>query len=170
MNESLLRAAVEFWIPTRHVFHFNGVDLCPTLEDIGAIIGKPNVNSLILPTTNEDFSIMAQQLLGISLSTAQKWCMFNKLNIRKVFMYFSQRNVLMARAQRSHYLNAFCLCLFLRYFLVHDTPCVDQRMLWVIINLERGSIVGMILAETLNGLDIVHRGEVTFFVGSPLLL
>ena len=96
--------------------------------------------------------------------------MLNKLNIYMVFTYFSQQNVPLIGIQHSHYLNAFCLCLFLRYFLVHDTPCVDQRMLWVIINLERGSIVGMILAETLNGLDIVHRGEVTFFVGSPLLL
>ena len=28
----------------------------------------------------------------------------------------------------------------------------------------------IILAKTLNGLDVVHREEATFFVGSPLLL
>jgi len=39
----------------------------------------------------------------------------------------------------------------------------------MVINLERGSLVGMILAKTLNGLDAIHRGEATFFVGSPLL-
>ena len=53
---------------------------------------------------------------------------------------------------------------------MHEKPCVDKKMLLVIINLEVGSFVGMILAETLNGLDIVDKGEVTFFVRSPLLL
>ena len=43
-------------------------------------------------------------------------------------------------------------------------------MLLVVNNLERGSLVGMILAETLNGLDAVYKGEATFFVGSPLFL
>ena len=58
----------------------------------------------------------------------------------------------------------------LRYFLVHKTPRVDQRMLSVVINLERGSPVGMVVAETLNGLDAFYRWEATFFAGSPLLL
>jgi len=54
--------------------------------------------------------------------------------------------------------------------LVHEIPRVNQRMLSVIINLEKGSPVGMILAETLNSLDVVHKGEATFFAGSPVLL
>ena len=36
------------------------------------------------------------------------------------------------------------------------------------LNLKRGSLVGMILAKTLNDCDAVHRGEATFFVRSPL--
>ena len=71
---------------------------------------------------------------------AQKWCMLNKLNIHKVFTYFSQWNVSMAEAQRSYYLNAFCLWLLARNFLVNETPRVDQRMLSMIINLDRGSL------------------------------
>ena len=47
---------------------------------------------------------------------------------------------------------------------------MDRRMLSVIINLERGSPLVLILDETLNGLDHVHRGEATFFARSPLLL
>ena len=96
--------------------------------------------------------------------------MLNKLNICMVFTYFSHQNVHMAGAQRSHYLNAFYLFLLMRYFLVHETPCVDQRMLSVIIDLERGSLVGMILAKTLNNFDVVYSGEVTLFTGSPLLI
>ena len=52
---------------------------------------------------------------------------------------------------------------------MHETPCVDQRMLLVVKNLEKGT-VGIILAETLNGLDAVCKGEATFFIGSPFLL
>ena len=96
--------------------------------------------------------------------------MLNKLNILMVFMYFSQRNVPLVGVQHSHCLNALCLYFLARYFLIHKTPRVDQRMLLVVNNLERGSLVGMILAETLNGLDSVYRGEATFFVGSPLFL
>jgi len=55
--------------------------------------------------------------------------MLNKLNVHMVLMYISQSNVPLAGVQRSQYLNAFCLCLPMRYFLVHETPRVQQRML-----------------------------------------
>jgi len=89
VDEPLLHAAAEFWIPTRHDFKFNGMELCPTLDEFSAIMGEPNVNSLILPTIDKDFPIMAQQLLCISLAMARRWCMLNKLNICVVFTYFS---------------------------------------------------------------------------------
>ena len=43
-------------------------------------------------------------------------------------------------------------------------------MCLVVNNLDKGSHVGMILAETLNGLDAIHREEANFFARSPLLL
>ena len=58
--DELLHAAAEFWIPTRHVFQFNGMELCPTLEEFSAIMGEPDVSTLVLPTTNEDIPVMAQ--------------------------------------------------------------------------------------------------------------
>ena len=70
VDEPLLRVAAEFWIPTRHVFQFNGVELCPTLNEFSAIMGEPDISTLILPTTDEDFSNMAQQLFGIPLAMA----------------------------------------------------------------------------------------------------
>ena len=53
---------------------------------------------------------------------------------------------------------------------MHETPRLDQMMLLVVKNLEKGSSVGIIMAETLNGLDVVQRREATFFIGIPLLL
>ena len=40
----------------------------------------------------------------------------------------------------------------------------------VAYELWKVNLVGLILAETLNGLDAFQRKEVSFFVGSPLLL
>ena len=68
VNKPLLRVVTEFWIPTQHVFQFNGVEMCPILEEFSAIMGKPDVCTLILRTTNEDFFDMAYQLLGIPLA------------------------------------------------------------------------------------------------------
>ena len=36
--------------------------------------------------------------------------------------------------------------------------------------LKRCNLVGLILVETLNGLDAFQRKEASFFVGSPFLL
>ena len=32
VDEPLLRVAAKFWIPTWHVFHFNGVEICTLLK------------------------------------------------------------------------------------------------------------------------------------------
>ena len=105
------------------------MELCPTLEEFGAIMGEPDLGSIILPTLEEDLSDLACQLLGVPLSMAKRWCPLNKLNVHMVFKYFSQQDVPLAGVKSFQYLNAFCLCILMRYFLVHETPCVDPRIL-----------------------------------------
>ena len=58
VNEHFHCAAIEFWIPTWNILHFNGVELCPILEEFGAIMGEPDLGSIITPTF-EDLSDMA---------------------------------------------------------------------------------------------------------------
>ena len=43
-------------------------------------------------------------------------------------------------------------------------------MCMVAYELKRGNPVGLILAETLNGLDALQRKKASFFAESPLLL
>ena len=100
-------------------------------------MSEPNVSTLILPTTGEDIVDLAYDLLRTSLSVAQQWCMFNKFNIRMVFMYFSRKTIPLARASHAHYLNALCLCLLARYFLVYEITRIDRRMCLVVKNLTR---------------------------------
>jgi len=86
------------------------------------------------------------------------------------FQELSKKNVPLARMKRSYHLNAFCLCILARFFLVHETPRVDPGILNVVKHRGSGSQIAIILVETLNGLDVVHREEATFFLRSPLLL
>lgn len=96
--------------------------------------------------------------------------MFDKLNIHSIFAYFSRLTIPMVGRSRSYYLNAFCLCILVRHFLVHETVRIDRRMCLVVSDLRVGSPMDMILAETCNGLDAIHKKEANFFAGSPLLL
>ena len=115
MDKPLLRAATNFWISSQHVFHFNTKEICPTLEEFSAIMGKPETSTLILRTTSEDFANLAHNLLEISLVVAQQWCTLDHLNIHMVFAYFSRLVIPVTSKRRSYYLNAFCLWLLARY-------------------------------------------------------
>lgn len=114
MEEPLLRAVANFWIPIRHVFHFNIMEISPTLEEFSAIIGEPKVSTLIFPTIGEHLFSFVQALLGVSLDTAWHWCMFDKLNIRSIFAYFSWLTVPVTSRPCYNYLNAFYLCILVR--------------------------------------------------------
>ena len=140
------------------------------LEEYNAIMGELIVNTLILPTIGKDLIALVQALLGVSLDMVQHWCVFNKLNICLVFAYFSWLIVPVASRTHSYYLNAFYLCLLMRYFLMHETIRIDRRMCWVVSDLRRGNPIGVVLAETLNRLDVVHRKEANIFAGCSLFL
>ena len=55
-----LHAAVKFWDPEDHVFQFNTVELCPTIEEFSAIFGyDPSKKSIAVsydPRHKESFS------------------------------------------------------------------------------------------------------------------
>ena len=68
VDEPFLRIVANFWIPAQHVFHFNGVEVCPTLKEFNAIMGE--VSTLIFLTIGGDLLDLVQALLGVSLNTA----------------------------------------------------------------------------------------------------
>ena len=132
VDEPLLCAAANFWIPPRHVFNFKGIEICPTLEEFSTIIGELEVNTLVFPTMRRDLPTLIQTLLGVSLDTTKHWCVFGKLNVHLIFAYFSRLTVLITSRTHSYNLNAFCLCILARYFLVHGTNCVGHKMCLVV--------------------------------------
>ena len=54
VDEPLLHAATNYWVPFLNVFHFNGIELCPIIEEFAAILGEPEIDDLIFPTMVED--------------------------------------------------------------------------------------------------------------------
>ncbi|KAL0001463.1 hypothetical protein SO802_015244 [Lithocarpus litseifolius] len=62
----------------------------PTLEEFGAIMGEPELGSIILPTLKEDLFDMAHQLFGVPLTMAKRWCTFDKVECLHGFKYFPQ--------------------------------------------------------------------------------
>ena len=125
VDEPLLRAGANYWVPSWHVFHFNGIELCPTIEEFATIIGELEIDDLIFPTMGEDLPSLLQVVLGIPSTTANRWCVFGKLNIKLVFKYFSDSTLLKGVRPRSYFLCAFCLCAIARYFLVQNSHYVD---------------------------------------------
>ena len=59
-------------VPTPYVFHFNGVELCPTIEEFGSIMGKLEIDDLIFPIMGGDLPTLLQVVLGVPLTMENK--------------------------------------------------------------------------------------------------
>ena len=70
--DELLHTTANYQVPTLHVFHFNGVELCPTIEEFGAIMGEPEIDNLIFPTMGGDLPTLLQVVLGVPLTMENK--------------------------------------------------------------------------------------------------
>ena len=108
------------------------MELCPTLEVFGVIMGEYYFSAIILATLEEDLSDLAHQLLGIHLSIQEMVQVQQVKCLHGIFKYFSKKDIPLAGVGRSYHFNAFCLCILARFFLVHETPCVDLGILHVV--------------------------------------
>ena len=134
VDEPLLHATANYWVPSQHVFRFNGIELCPIIKEFAVIMGESEINDLIFSTMSEDLCSLLRVMLGVPKTTANRWCVFGKLNLRLVFNYFSGSGLLKGEKPRSYYLCAFCLCALARYFLVQKSYCVDFGCAWWLIS------------------------------------
>ena len=109
-DEPLLRVIANYWVPTLHVFHFNGEELCPTIEEFGAIMGELEIDDLMFPTMGANLPSQ-QVMLGVPFAKENRWCVFGKLNHSLVFAHFFGLSLLVDERPRSYILRAFCLLL-----------------------------------------------------------
>ena len=54
VDKPLLCVAANYWVPSWLVFHFNGIELCPTIKEFAAIMGESKIDDLIFPTIGGD--------------------------------------------------------------------------------------------------------------------
>ena len=54
VDEPLLRAAASYLVPSWHVFHFNEIELCPTIEKFAVMMGELEIDDLIFSTMGGD--------------------------------------------------------------------------------------------------------------------
>ena len=106
VDEPLLRATANYWVLTRHVFRFNGKELCPNIEEFGAIMGEPKIDNLIFPTMAGDLPSLLQVVLCVPLAMANRWCVFGKLNLSLVFAHFSNLAIPVDERPRSYFLHS----------------------------------------------------------------
>lgn len=170
INHSFLREAVEFWDPVRHVFRFNRNELCPTMEEFGAILGRPDFKRVLVPAMTV---IKAEDLIpsfGISLRLARLWLSNSRIILESVISHFAALPFWTSTVQIDCYLNAVCVVLVASFLFVGPRGLADASILPVTLKLKECNLCMLILADTPNGLDKFVREEAFFLGGSPLLL
>ena len=91
VDEPLFCAATNYWVPSQYIFHFNGIELCSTIEEFGTIMGEPEIDDLIFPTIGGDLppccklrwaSLPPQQIGGMSLANLTLGWFLSTFSIR----------------------------------------------------------------------------------------
>uniref|UniRef100_A0A7N2MMY2 Aminotransferase-like plant mobile domain-containing protein n=1 Tax=Quercus lobata TaxID=97700 RepID=A0A7N2MMY2_QUELO len=166
VEESMLRVAAKFWDHKKHVFRFNWSEMCPTVEEFGAIMGNKNMESVLFSAYHFDpIKILCNYLdyplkdmnevidKDLSFDLELLIDLYWRDNCPSDTRFWSMRVMILAA-----------------FFFVSDLEKVDSMLCGVAVEGKDKNLAPMILAETLMGLDKVAKGETQDFTGSPLLL
>ena len=124
VDESLLHAAINYWVPTRHVFCFNGVELYPTIEEFHAIMGELEINNLFFPTMCGDLPSLLQVVLGIPPAMANRWCILASSTLSWFLHTFPGRPFSWVRGHIHTFFVPFA------YVLLHGTSWSKGDIVW----------------------------------------
>lgn len=166
INEGFLSTVIKYWDPFRHVFRFNNIEICPTMEEFSAILNYPISHDPLFPSQAMLLSSNLALALSISVEQARSWCIGSTINLEPLVQHFSTALPLLDNCA----FKALCLCLLAGYLLISDLHSVDLALLHVVQHISSHNPCMIILAETLNGLDDAVRTGTSLLRGSPLLL
>ena len=167
-----LRAAVKLWDPEDHVFWFNTIELCPTIEEFSAILaydpGKKSVAVSCDPRHKESLS----DALSLPTSITNIMIEGHMVNLNAIISQLNEKHTygVTVNMQKNFGLS---LCFVGELLLCSKRHSfMDARAINVVSQIKDGdNPVYLILAETLLGLDAVfHGGETQNFLRSPLTL
>uniref|UniRef100_A0A2N9GUC3 Aminotransferase-like plant mobile domain-containing protein n=1 Tax=Fagus sylvatica TaxID=28930 RepID=A0A2N9GUC3_FAGSY len=163
LNLPLLQTASDFWDHTRHVFSFNRCELCPIMEEFGAIMGISNFNQMLLPPKHADPILLLDEVLIMPYKPGSSWSMNDGFDLHALVDHFFEV------VDEECYPEALAIVVLAGFFLTGDFE-TDAVALDAISCMDKKNPVLMILGETLNGLDELKESMCLYFKGSPLLL
>jgi hypothetical protein len=163
LNLPLLRAASNFWDHTRHVFLFNRCELCPMMEEFGAIMGLSNFNHILLPPKHADIVPLLDEVLSIPYRLGSSWSKNDGFDLHALIDHFSKV------VDEECYPEALVVAVLVSFFLTGDFSEVDVVVLDAVSRMDKENPIPMILGETLNGLDELKESMCPYYEGSPLL-
>ncbi|GMY09301.1 hypothetical protein FCV25MIE_34128 [Fagus crenata] len=167
----LLRASFNFWDPEDHVFRFHLDEICPTIEEFSAILDIDQHLPFAVPVLKRSYHETLCEVLGLPLPIVMKMLESRGLNLR-LLLEEAQTKVPNSVLESHQKLSALAMA-FIGEFLLSSPhfEFADVRISTFIPQLLQGkSIVPIVLAKTLNGLDAVVRGETSILLRSPLVL
>ncbi|KAI8559792.1 hypothetical protein RHMOL_Rhmol04G0202100 [Rhododendron molle] len=168
VNFAFLRAATSLWDPAFHVFRFRREEFCPTIEEFAAIMGHSDREGLVIP--NPLFNLLRDRL-QVQKHDARFFMVNGRLETLQLVQRFGTAEAHRQIPQQKAYFHALCICL-LHYYLLGPCSGHADSMLLDFAQ-QMGNYVGfagLVLAETLIGLDMVKGNPTAQFSGNPLLL
>ena len=171
MDWDLFHASLKFWDPEDHVFRFNMDEICPTIEDFSAILGIDSNLPTVIPTLQNSYTSSIVKLFNLPIPIILRMLFGEGINLLSLFEEFAYQTP--TSVQESHRKNSALALTYVGEFLLVNqrSGFADVRISTLIPQLLGGkSLVPIVIAESMNGLDAVYRDETDIFRGSPLLL
>ncbi|GMP99554.1 hypothetical protein CsSME_00046987 [Camellia sinensis var. sinensis] len=145
-------------------------EICPTIEEFQALM-ESRRDEEIIPQPHFGHIQALGRMCGLTLYEARSLVHNGELDIPSLIHRFSDvgdRGDLLWRGFQQHTL---CLFMLAHFLLSPSFGRSSIRLVEVVQGLKEGkSCIGLVLANTLMGLDAFHRREITKFIGSPLFL
>ena len=171
---SLLKAAIQCWNPTTHVFRFGSAELCPTIEEFRACLISPPKGMMFRPSPKKDYKQEIRNFFGWNEEEVSMFVQGQRLKLRPMIEAYARPEPEddEAKARRR---RVYLYCIIARTLLQSQEGTGSPIIIDLIRHAEgKRDIVPTILAETLRGLDLAAnlkgRCRLEKFNGSLYLL
>lgn len=168
LEPNLLWAAVHSWQSDVHLFNFQGREVVPLPEELGAIAGVPSIDIPCIPNVSEFFYNSFGTYLG--LGPYEIGLVVNGLNVDLLALL----NCLAPDTpeRKLYRRRTIFFCLFAHYlFRREDTSSCHASIITIVDQCERGrDPMPMVLGELLISLDRARAESGIPFVSCPELL
>ncbi|KAI8538416.1 hypothetical protein RHMOL_Rhmol09G0101400 [Rhododendron molle] len=113
----LLQAAMVYWDPVMHVFHFRNDEMCPIVEEFQAYLrGFIDCETLAIPPFQEDMSQLLQMKLNIPEELSTSIIQNGELNIVRLIELYGPEGALgdyVGQAHRRFVLSIYALAAYM---------------------------------------------------------